>query len=167
MKASAAVSNVFRRFLLLILACDLTTSCRFQEEHQKQMELKDMLAAVRNDRIKFATMRPPGSQFASLERRVIVTGPPELVELSASDDPQVLNHLVELLRDRDRAWAAEVLLAAMTRREDKLVDSFAATPDQWWDAAAKTAYDRWNSWLNESRDKLVWDSENKVFVETR
>lgn len=115
------------------------------------MELKKLLAAVRNDRIEFATMRPPGSQFATLERRVVVTGPPELVELSASHDPQAVTHLVELLRDPERAWAAEVLLAAMTGREAKIVDAFAATPDQWWDAVGKTAYERWTAWLSQSK----------------
>ena len=155
------------KLVLFSLTFGLVAGCHAPLERKQGMNLQDMLAAVRNDRIKFATMRPPGSQFVSLERRVIVTGPPELVELSASGDPQVLNHLVELLRDRDTGWAAEVLLVAMTRREDKIVDSFAAAPDKWWDAVGKTAYDRWNSWLNESRNKLVWDSENKVFVETR
>jgi hypothetical protein len=154
------------KLLFLNLTLGLVAGCPIHPESKQRMDLQDMLAAVRNDGIKFATMRPPNSEFTSLERRVIVTGPPELVKLSASDDPQVLNHLVELLRDWDRAWAAEVLLAAMTRREDKIVDSFAATPDKWWDAVGKTAYDRWNSWLTESRSKLVWDSENKVFVET-
>jgi hypothetical protein len=156
-----------RGLLWWTLAFCVAAGCGVQTKSKQRMNLQGMLAEVRNDRIQFATMKPPGSQFASLERRVIVTGPPELVELSASNEPQVLSHLVELLRDRDRAWAAEVLLAALARREEKIVDSFAAAPDKWWDAMGKTAYDRWNSWLNESRDRLVWDSENKVFVETR
>jgi hypothetical protein len=117
------------------------------------MEMKELLAAVRNDRIQFATMRPQDSQFTSLERQVVVTGPPELVELSASRDRQVLIHLVELLRDRDRAWAAEVLLAAMTNHEGKIIDAFATTPDQWWDALGKTAYERWVIWLSQSKEE--------------
>jgi hypothetical protein len=129
------------------------------------MELKDMLDAVRNDRIEFATMRPPGSQFATLERRVIVTGPPELITLSKTGDLTALDELVKLLKERDRAWAAMVLLAAMTRREEKIVDTFAATPGEWWDSVGKTAHERWDAWLKETNGKLVWDSANKVFVE--
>jgi hypothetical protein len=113
------------------------------------MELKELLSVVRNDQVQFATMRPPGSAFTTLERRVVVTGPPELVELAASHDPQAVTHLVELLPDRDRAWAAEVLLAAITGHESKIVDTFAATPDQWWDAVGKTAHERWVNWLSQ------------------
>jgi hypothetical protein len=136
--------------LLSLLFC-ASIGCHARRENQTQMEMKDLLAAVRNDRIQFATLRPPGSQFTILERRVIVTGPPELVELSASHDPQVLTQLVELLRNPDRAWAAEVLLAAITDHESKIVDVFAATPDEWWDAVGKTAHERWVTWLSQSK----------------
>jgi hypothetical protein len=129
------------------------------------MDLKDRLAAVRNDRIQFVTSRPPGSPFATLERRVDVTGPPELVELSHHDDVKVLDELVNLLRDPDRAWAAEVLLAAMTRREEKIVDAFARTPGEWWDSVGKSAYERWRAWLGETRNRLVWDPSASAFVE--
>jgi len=58
-------------------------------------------------------------------------------------------------------------LAICEEMKVKIVDSFAATPDQWWDAVGKAAYDRWNSWLKKSRDKLVWDPEIKVFAEIK
>jgi hypothetical protein len=138
-----------------------------QKEIYVQMELKDMLAAVRNDRIEFATMRPPASQFATLDRQVVVTGPPELVELCGTGDVRVLNELVRFLEDPNRAWAAMVSLAAMTRREEKIVDSFAANPDDWWNSLGKTAYDRWTRWLDESRDKLIWDANDRVFIERK
>jgi hypothetical protein len=139
------------KLLLLSLTFGLVAGCRIHPQGKQRMNLQDMLATVHNDRIEFVTARPPGSEFTTLERRVIVTGPPGLVELSTSDDPQALNHLVELLRDRDRAWAAEVLLAAITDHESKIVDAFAATPDQWWDAVGKTAHERWVTWLSQSK----------------
>lgn len=129
------------------------------------MELKSILQAVYNNRIEFATMRPPDSPFAALERRVVVTKPPELVNRSRMGDLQVLDELVKLLKEPDRAWAAVVLLAALTRREEKIVDTFAAIPNEWWDSLGKTAYERWSAWLNDVKEKLRWDSENNVFVE--
>jgi hypothetical protein len=127
------------------------------------MELKDMLSAVQTNRIQFATMRPPGSQFATLDRRVVVTAPPELVELSRTGDVGVLDKLVEMLKEPDRAWAAEVLLAAMTREDEKLVDSFSDGPDKWWEVLGETAYPHWSKWLAENKHKLVWDPEKLSF----
>lgn len=129
------------------------------------MKHENNLDAVQNDRIEFVTMRPPGSPFASLERRVVVTGPPELVAVAESGDVALLDELVERLNDPQRAWAAAVLLAAMTGREAKLVDAFAATPDEWWGAVGETAYARWAGWLAGARDHLVWDAETGMFVE--
>jgi hypothetical protein len=131
------------------------------------MEFRDSLSFVRNDLIQFVTMRPPGSEFTTLERRVVITGPPELVELSGSGDQGVLEELVGLLKYRDKAWAAMVLLAALTGREEKLVDMFAANPGDWWESVGKTAYDRWSLWLTESHGKLFWNSEHRLFVERR
>src|SRR5262245_10024567 len=127
------------------------------------MEPSDMLSAVQNDHIQFATMRPPGSQFATLERHVLVTAPPELVELSRTGDVEVLDSLVEMLQEPNRAWAAEVLLAAMTRNEEKLVDSFSGGPDKWWETFGETAYQRWSKWLAENKQKLVWNPDKVSF----
>ena len=43
-------------------------------------------------------MRDPASP-ASLERRIVVTAPPALADLTATGDPRVLEGLVELLGD--------------------------------------------------------------------
>lgn len=130
------------------------------------MKFERLLKAVRNDRVEFLTTMPPDSPFALLGRRVVVTGPEELVELSRAGDPQVLDELVELLKEPDRAWAAEVLLAAMTRKEAEIVNSFAANPRDWWPAVGSTAHGRWSAWLSEVRGRLKWDAGEGVFVET-
>jgi hypothetical protein len=76
-----------------------------------------------------------------------------------------LDALVKLLRDRDRAWAAEVLLSALTRREEKLVESFVSAPDEWWQTFGANAAERWRAWLDGARDRLVWDAAAGYFVE--
>jgi hypothetical protein len=100
-----------------------------------------------------------------LDRRVVVTGPPEVVELSRSGDPRLLDALVDLLGDRDRAWAAQVLLAALTRHEEKFVESFATVPEEWWATFGATAQTRWRAWLDGARGRLTWDAEGQHFVE--
>jgi hypothetical protein len=130
------------------------------------MNVENMLDSVRNDLIQFVTLRPPNSPFASLERQVVVTGPPELVSLSQTPQIDVLNALVRMLRDPSRNWGAMVILAAMTRREEKTVDVFATSPDEWQKSIGKDAYDRWNGWLEIVRARLTWDSETGTFIET-
>ena len=127
--------------------------------------LRDLLDAVRNDDVTFATVRPPDSDFAILDRRVVVVSPPELERLAASGDPEVLDALVDLLRDPARAWAAQVLLSAMTRREEKEVEAFSTQPEEWWDVLGEGAHERWRTWLDETRERLQWDPDSASFVE--
>lgn len=153
--------------LLLFVMINLTGCNQTFQAENKNMRKSDMLNTVYNNRIEFATMRPPGSRFAMLERRVVITAPPELVELSASNDIQILDELVNLLQQQDRAWAALVLLSAMTQREEKIVDSFATDPDDWWQSLGQDAYGRWHKWLEANRDKLAWDPDKRIFIETK
>jgi len=131
------------------------------------MDLNKSLTSVRNDRIQFVTMSPSDSQFTSLGRRVVITGPAELVELSSVGDLRILDELVALLKTPDRAWAAMVLLSALTRREEEVVNAFATRPENWWASVGKAAHDRWSKWLTESRGKLTWDAKNLIFVERK
>jgi hypothetical protein len=114
--------------------------------------------------VEFASVRDPTSP-TNLERRIVVTAPPELVELTATGDVRVLDGLVELLGDPDRAWAAQVALSAMTRRDEKAVESFARTPEEWLESVGPGAQARWREWLEPRRGRLVWDAERRRFVE--
>jgi hypothetical protein len=131
------------------------------------MDLNESLTSVRNDLIQFVTVNPSDSQFTSLGRRVVITGPPELLELTRAGDVRVLDELVALLKDKDRAWAAVVLLSALTRREEEIVNAFANSREKWWDAVGNTAYDCWSRWLNESRAQLIWDADSRAFLERK
>jgi len=127
------------------------------------MAVESTMAQVYNEQIEFVTLASPGSPFATLERRVVVTAPPALVALAQSGDTRVLDELVPLLADPERAWAAEVLLAAMTGEEAKIVDSFAAHPSEWWATLGENAQARWREWLEVRQDKLVWDQAEQMF----
>ena len=121
-----------------------------------------LLDDVRSGDVRFATMPDPRP---SLERRIVVTAPPELVRVTASGDPAVLDFLVGLLTDRSRAWAAEVALAAMTRHDEMIVAAYSATPREWLRTLGPTAQRQWQEWLDEHRDRLSWDAETRVFIE--
>ena len=125
-----------------------------------------LLQTVSSRDVQFATMRPPGSRFATLDRRVVVTAPPELAELAKVGDAHVLQALIESLRDPATAWAAEVVLAAMTRREEKEIEAFAGRPDEWWEAMGPGAHERWSNWVAETGGRLRWDESTGAFVES-
>jgi hypothetical protein len=124
-------------------------------------ELADLLADAP---VEFATMRAPGSAFAVLERRVVVTAPERLRELSRSGDPALLEDLVACLSDEATAWPAEVVLAAMTGIDAKEVETFAGDPAGWWATFGDGAHDRWSRWLEENRERLRWDPEAGMFT---
>lgn len=125
--------------------------------------MSDLAELLTGSPVEFATMRPRGSELAVLERRVVVTAPEPLRELSRSGDAAVLEGLVACLRDPDTAWPAEVLLAAMTGVEAKEVETFGADPAGWWATFGEGAYDRWTDWLDEHRERLRWDAEVEMF----
>src|SRR3954453_19217929 len=110
-------------------------------------------------------MRPRGATTATLERRVVLTGPPEVRDLAEIGDVRVLDALVDLLHDPARAWAAEVVLAALTLEDGKLVDTFSGRPQDWWEVAGRAAHERWSAWLRRRRDRLTWNGEDGAFVE--
>jgi hypothetical protein len=126
---------------------------------------EDLLDAVGGE-AAFVTARPPGSPFATLGRRVVVTGPAALAELAADHDPAVLPGLVELLLDPERAWPAAVALSALTGRESDVVEAWAGQPETWWAAVGEDAHERWAAWLEEAGDRLAWDAEAGILVET-
>jgi len=113
------------------------------------------------------TSRPPGARTAILERRVKVTSPPEAVQLAASGDPRVLDALLSLLKNPSSDWAAAAMLASMTGREEKLIDTYQANPEEWRRTLGPGAYERWSRWLNGVRDRLVWDPGQQLFLEKK
>lgn len=122
-----------------------------------------LLDALRSGTIQYATMRPPGSPFISLGRRMLVVAPPDAVELSHTGDVRVLDALVPLLLDEKRAFAAEVVLRAMMGDEPLGLGD----PAGWWSAQGKNAHEYWVKRLAEVRNGLVWNPTENRFERAR
>jgi hypothetical protein len=143
--------------MLRRLACALWLSfsgCGGSGKEKVPMQLPQLLNAVTDETIEFVTTRDDRTPLPVLGRRVIVTGPPDVVRLLSIGDINVLEGLVGLLLDPNRAWAAEVVLAALTGNEADIVNAFAAHPDQWKGSVGKNAHGRWSEWLTSRRDGL-------------
>jgi hypothetical protein len=126
-------------------------------------DLPRLLDAVRDRDVRFASVAPPDRE--TLERRIVVVSPPELVELTGTGDVEVLDRLVDLLGVPGRAWAAQVALTAMTRRDERLVESDRSAPERWLEGpVGGGARARWAEWLAGHRDRLRWDPEIRAFV---
>jgi hypothetical protein len=129
----------------------------------KPVQILQLLNAVDNKTIQFATIGDVRTGMPTIDRRVVVTGPADVVTLLSTGDVRVLQELVKLLPDPQRAWAAEVVLASLTGHEDDIVNAFAAHPDQWQDAVGRTAYGRWTEWLRSHEEALSWDHQTRIF----
>lgn len=150
--------------LLLGSSWLLLDSCSGSGKHNQTMELTPLLNAVTDEKIEFVTTGADRPAMPTMGRRVVVTGPSEVVRLLSLGDVGVLEELIDV-KDPRRAWAAEVVLASLTRNEEDIVNAFAAHPSQWRDSVGKNAFARWNEWLKSRRGKLRWNPEAHVFVE--
>jgi len=131
------------------------------------MDTKRMLNAVTDEKIQFVTAPSKSSVLPTTERRIIITGPPELLPFLSLGDPLVLDELIALLPDPYRGWAAEVVLASLTHHDEDVVNAFAAQPRQWQATIGGSAQKRWKEWLEPRRARLAWHSEAHAFVENR
>jgi hypothetical protein len=125
-------------------------------------DLARLLDAVRDRDVQFASLAPASP--ATFDRRILVVAPPEMVELTGTGDVSALDGLVDLLAEPGRAWAAQVALSAMTRRDERLVEAAQSSPGEWLDdPVGRGAQARWAEWLAECRDRLSWDPDTRAF----
>ncbi len=155
-----------RTFCLLCSLWMLLDGCVASGKQNQSSQVRKLLSAVSNDKIEFVTTRGDRASLPTASRRVVVTGPPEVVKLISLGDVGVLEQLVNLLRDPKRAWAAEVVLASLTGHEASVVNAFTNQPAQWQESMGQNAYERWSEWLKSHRDKLRWDAKAQAFVES-
>src|SRR5258708_38843359 len=130
---------MIKHFMLLTCVFGVFACYGAQQEGNPPMDLKNLLTFVRNDLIKFVTTSPPGSQFATLDRQIVITGPQELVELARKGDLGVVDQLVQLLKDPDRAWAAAGFFAALTGREGSILQAFFPHSQMGWGFVWRTS----------------------------
>ena len=77
---------------------------------------------------------------------------------------EVLDALVAALKDKRRAWAAQVMLTKLTRVEGTMVETYSTDSRGWYRNFGDSAYSYWRKWLNENRASLHWDAAKRVFL---
>lgn len=127
------------------------------------MKWKPFINTVNNKTIRFATFRPPGSSFATLERQIKITAPDSVVELIRLADTSLLPSLIEFLKTPKKAWAAEIILTAITETDGKILESFSGNPSTWWGTIGVNAFNKWNTWYSKNKNKIVWDEKMQIF----
>lgn len=104
---------------------------------------------------------PPGITTDSIlhsEVRIFIISSTNVYKLSYSNDPRVLDALINLLDNPDRAWAAYVTLSKMmginglSSKVDKI------TPNQWWELEGKTqkAKQEWVQYIQTVKPSMIW-----------
>lgn len=146
-------------FLLLVAFSEIT--CKTPKT--RKMTWQPLLKSVTNKTIQFASYSPERSTFAVLERNIIVTGPDSVLQLMKAGDIAILTSLIDLLKDSTKAWAAEIILTALTAGDGKVIESFAGDPKKWWEAAGANSYTYWDSWYKKNQDVIEWNNETQKF----
>ncbi|MEO8699043.1 MAG: hypothetical protein ABI867_03335 [Kofleriaceae bacterium] len=123
-----------------------------------------LIGTLRSDTIQLVTYRPPGSTFAVLDRRVMITGPADAKRLTELGEVAILDQLVPLLDDPERAYAASAVLAQLTQHDEKTVEVYATDRAGWWTTFGPSARRTWQAFLDEHRGELAWDPETHAFL---
>jgi hypothetical protein len=90
--------------------------------------------------------------------RIFILDSPSIYWLSNTNDPEVLDALVQLLDIPDRAWAANVTLAKMLGSTGLSFEIREGKAEQWWETEGKTgkAKQEWAAYLEKVRPTLKW-----------
>jgi hypothetical protein len=127
-----------------------------------QRSIHDLLKRVNDRNIRFGRYTP--DRHVPSDRRVFVDAPPAAVTLVSLGRLEVLDALVEALKDKRRAWAAQVMLSKLTRREGNMVEMYSTDWRGWYRDFGDSAYSSWRKWLDENRASLRWDAAKRVFL---
>ncbi|MGB7414431.1 MAG: hypothetical protein WA902_09510 [Thermosynechococcaceae cyanobacterium] len=90
--------------------------------------------------------------------RVFILNSSKIYWLSNTNDPKVLDALVQLLDIPDRAWAANVVLAKMMGNTGLGFEVRESKANQWWEAEGKTgkAKQEWAAYLEKVKPTMKW-----------
>lgn len=147
-----------------------------QEPAKAEREVHDLVKAICNScskpvRFKVYKKKYEGPMIISsedpspttVEYRVKVIGPPEAVALIRKGEITSLYQLAELLDNKDRGWAAFILLAQMTSNDSRVVS---VNEKKWWIEEGQTGREkkRWSGFLNAAGKDLYWNSQESYFM---
>jgi hypothetical protein len=90
--------------------------------------------------------------------RIFILDSPSIYWLSNTNDPEILDALVQLLDIPDRAWAANVTLAKMLGSTGLSFEIREGKAEQWWETEGKTgkAKQEWAAYLEKVKPTLKW-----------
>lgn len=124
----------------------------------------EVMAALRIAPVSFATLAAPAGGNAPAQRRVVVTGPPVVLDLLAAPTVELLEAVADALRDATTAWSAEILLASLTGHQAQIVDAFARSPDMWLATQREQAVDTWSVWIATRKASLQWSERERRYT---
>jgi hypothetical protein len=94
------------------------------------------------------------------EIRTFIINPNKVYWLSNSNDQRILDELINLLDDPNRAWAANITLSKMLGITGLSSKIDQITLKQWWELEGKTqkAKQEWTQYIQKVKSSMVWSS---------
>jgi hypothetical protein len=171
----------FRKLLpVLVMAalCVLEQSserCLAQQPTKVNQEKYDLLETICNNcpqpvQFKVYTKQFEGPRIISDGPTPItptygikVISPPDAVALTQKGDIALLYQLVELLDNKNRGWAAFILLAQITSNDKRILSS---NPNRWWSEQGQNGREkkRWSGFLKAMGKDLYWNPQKGYFM---
>jgi hypothetical protein len=110
----------------------------------------------------FISGPPPGWTTDSIlypEVRIFIINPHKVYWLSNSNDQRILDELINLLDEPNRAWAAHITLSKMLGITGLSSKVDRISPSQWWELEGKTqkAKQEWTQYLQKVKPSMVWN----------
>jgi hypothetical protein len=103
------------------------------------------------------------------DNRVFILNSPKIYWLSNTNNPKVLDELIQLLDSPGRAWAANIILAKMLGKASLGdFDIRVGKANQWWESKGKVgkAKQEWAAYLNQVKPTLRWSTVGGYYKHT-
>jgi hypothetical protein len=90
--------------------------------------------------------------------RVFIQGPSKVYQLSNINEPKILDGLLKLMDNPDRAWAAHIVIAKMLGISGLITSVDMISPQNWWELEGKTgkAKQAWIDYLKKIKPTMQW-----------
>jgi hypothetical protein len=167
------LASSFELLISVSIILSLNMLTQISETFVPKQQIKDtqnfrLISSICNNcshpvRFQTSTEERTGDIYITQEPSIRIVSPPQAVQLSKVGDVLLLYELTELLDNKDRGWAAFILIAQMTNNDSRVLNS---NPEKWWKEQGINGREkkRWSGFLKSVGKDLYWNPNKNYFM---